>query len=276
MQGIILLVILLVCIGLRFYCSFRDKGEISEIECSRVQLLGDEELQSDCLYSNQTSAGMLALAVDGIGRQGIGKVCARIAVKAISELYMSYSDIEKPEYFLSIAIERAHQEIKQFLNERYGGASIGCGIIKKNQLHYAVTGNVEIWLCRNQSLIPLTQGQTLDVLAKQSYENGRIDKETAIRACNEKRVYNYAGQETFQKIELCQLPIRLQERDLLLFLTKGVKETLTEKELLDCLSAKNESAIEKVSMISEYFARSNKRDRDNASVLLVQINRKKG
>lgn len=276
MLDMLLIILLILCIVFRFYYSFQDKGEVSEIECSRVQLNGEEEMQSDALYSNQTGAGMIALAVDGIGHKGIGQACAILAMQSIRDLFLSYSHIDKPAYFLSLALQNAHNRLTQFLDDRYGGASIGCGLIINNQLYYAVVGDVEVWLYRKESLIPLSIGQTLDVLAKNSYLSGKISREVAVRACNEKRVYNYAGQETFHNIELCQSPIRLEEKDLLLFCTKGIKETITENDLIHCLSKQYKSAYEKVSMIADAFSRSSQRDRDNGSVLLVQINRRKG
>lgn len=276
MLGVCCLILLMICIGVRFFYSIKNSGELSEIECSRVQMIGEEEVQSDTLYSNRIAGGTLLVAADGIGKQNIGKLCSSIAVKTIHEVFASYSMIDKPNYVITSAIRKAHECIKLFLDERYGGASIACGLIQMKEFYYAIVGDVEIWLYRNGSMIPITEGQTLDVLAKKSFENGTITREMAVKAAGEKRIYNFAGQEAFHKIELCQSPIRLQEKDLLLFFTKGVTEVLTEGEIRGCISDRNSSAHEKVQRIQELFINSEIKGKINASVLLTQINHWKG
>ncbi len=60
----------------------------------------------------------------------------------------------------------------------HGRCVYGCA----DRLHYAVAGDIKIALLRGDELIPLSRGQTLDVLAMQAYEEGRISRQDAVPA----------------------------------------------------------------------------------------------
>lgn len=271
------LIVFVISLIVRFYYSVKEEGELADIECSRMVLKGDREIQNTAAGSDRTGAGMAAVAADGIGRKGTGRACAILAVQIMLEQFAHCQASENISYFIQKAFREADRGIKKFLDDlKTGGASIGFGIIKEDLFYYAAAGDVEIWLFRNGDLIPLTKGQTLDVLAEDSYRRGRITRQAALMAMEEKRIYNFAGQETFHPIELCQTPIRLQERDILLFFTKGIHSAITEQEVKNCLQSKNTAAVQKTAALSQAFAKSRVTDKENGSMVLLQINRMEG
>lgn len=270
------LALFVISVTIRFYYSVKEEGEIADIECSRIVLKGDREIQNTAAGSDRTGTGMAAVIADGIGRKGTGRACAILAVQIMLEQFAHCQESEHISYFIQKAFREADRGIKKFLDLKTGGASIGFGIIKEDLCYYAAVGDVEIWLFRNGDLIPLTKGQTLDVLAEDSYRRGRITRQAALMAMEEKRIYNFAGQETFHPIELCQTPIRLQERDILLFFTKGIHRAVAEKEIKNCLQLKNTAAAQKAAAISRAFAKSRAADKENGSMVLLQINRMEG
>lgn len=52
---------------------------------------------------------------------------------------------------------------------------------------------------------------TLDVLAKQSFRTGRLTREDTLVLLENKRLYNYVGQDEFQNVEPMNCPIALQQ-----------------------------------------------------------------
>lgn len=49
-------------------------------------------------------------------------------------------------------------------------------------------------------MIPLSKGQTLDVLAAQAYEDGKISRQDTLWSMEEKKVWSYLGQDGFHEM----------------------------------------------------------------------------
>lgn len=94
---------------------------------------------------------------------------------------------------------------------------------------------VRISLKRGQELVPLSQGQTMDVLAAEAYENGAISRQEAVWSMDEKRVWNYLGMDGFREIELFGCPIELKPDDVVLITSKDIFEELSWREMEDIL-----------------------------------------
>ena len=118
-----------------------------------------------------------------------------------------------PLLIFKTAFYEANRRIQQTIGERRGGAAMGAVFMDARWLHYAVAGDIKIALLRGDELIPLSRGQTLDVLAMQAYEEGRISRQDAVLCMDEKRIWNYLGQDGFHEIELCDLPVQLKRGD---------------------------------------------------------------
>jgi NMD protein affecting ribosome stability and mRNA decay len=68
-------------------------------------------------------------------------------------------------------------------------------VIKDNYLHYAVVGNIKIAVFRKGDLVPVSAGHTIDMLVENKFVEGTITKEEALKRLEDKRVYNYLGQD---------------------------------------------------------------------------------
>jgi len=85
----------------------------------------------------------------------------------------------------------------------------------------------------------------------------------------EKRIYNYLGRDGFKEIQFYDKPIRLQEEDVVAIFSNGMHESVTWKEMEDCLSQKKRCrrmAFDLVELVNQ-----KKGDKDNASVVLIKV-----
>lgn len=234
-----------------------------------AQTTGSRQVQSDIAQTWTNGAGTMAVLADGIGRANTGAVCAQIAVDTILDRFEPYNELNDPVYFFKSAFGEANRRIQRTAGERRGGASIGAAFLSRSYLYYAVAGDVRIAILRGQEIIPLSKGQTIDVLAAQAYEDGKISKQDTLWSMEEKRVWNYLGQDGFHEIEICDQPILLKQGDKVLLMSKGIFEELSWSETEDILidTASSQELAERIASAVE---EKNNPQRDNGSVILMQ------
>ena len=148
-------------------------------------------------------------------------------------------------------------------------AAVSAVMIQGGFLFYGIVGNVKIAVFRNEELIPLGTGHTVDVLAQDKYLEGVLTREDALSMLQEKRIYNYLGRDGFKEIRFYDKPVRLQEGDVVAIFSNGMQESVTWKEMEDCLARKKSCkrmAFDLVELVNQ-----KKGDKDNASVILIRV-----
>ena len=206
-------VLLIAAAAVRIALSARYEEQEETSGTGICQTNGRKEIQADIAMAFTNEAGTMAVLADGIGNENTGRLCAQLAADTVLDRYEPYHVLNHPAYFFKSTFAEANRRIQMTIGERRGGASLAAAFIDKTHLYYAVAGNVRIALKRGEELIPLSRGQTMDVLAAEAFENGSISRQEAIWCMDEKRVWNYLGMDGFREIELCGQPIRLKIND---------------------------------------------------------------
>ncbi|MEY8356570.1 protein serine/threonine phosphatase 2C family protein [Lachnospiraceae bacterium 54-53] len=210
-------------------------GQEAKGEEAVSQTTGNQELQADVAGIEKSRAGTLAVLADGIGKANTGKVCAGIAADTLLDGFQPYRVLHNPEYFFKTSFCEANRRIQKTIGERRGGACLGAVFVNGVTLHYGLAGDIRVALFRNQELIPVSRGQTLDVLALNAFEKGLLSRPETIWTMEDKQVWNYLGMDGFRQIEVCENPIRLKPGDVVLLITKGIFEALSWAEMEDIL-----------------------------------------
>lgn len=252
---------------------FRQKGRsCAEEKNSRIgiaQTTGKRQVQADVAQAWSNSAGTMAIIADGIGSANTGEVCAQVAADTILDRFEPYHELNDPDYFFKTAFFEANRRIQRTIGERRGGASVGAVFLDRSHLHYAVAGDIKIAILRGEEIIPLSKGQTIDVLAAEAYEDGKLSRQDAVWSMEEKRIWNYLGQDGFHEIEICEQPVLLKPGDKVLLASKGIFEVLSWREMEDILidTSSPQELADRVVMAAEQKDNSQK---DNGSVILIQ------
>ena len=235
----------------------------------RAMTIGSREIQADYLGSILGAAGTLLVLADGIG-SGLGsKLAARTAVDTALELYKDYRTFDKPEYYFRRVFNTANHRILSLMGERQGETAAAAALIQSNRLYYALAGNVRIAVYRRGDLIPVSEGQTLNVYARHCYEEGRISKDLAVSLLNQERIYNLLGQEIFDEVESNRQPVDLAYGDIVVLMTDGVFHALTWRHLESTLQIGG-NPKEIAHRIIEDVRQATLSDGDNASVLVYR------
>ncbi len=255
----------------RCLCGWGNKpcGGVRNAKVGIAQTTGSRQLQADVAQAWMNGAGIMAVLADGIGSANTGAVCAQIAVDTILDRFEPYRELNDPVYFFKSAFWEADKRIRQTAGGRRGGASAGAAFLNRSHLYYAVAGDIRIAILRGEEIIPLSKGQTIDVLAAQAYEDGKISKQDTLWSMEEKRVWNYLGQDGFREIEICDQPVLLKNGDKVLLMSKGIFEELSWGETEDILmdTASPQELAER--MVDAVEQKSSSQG-DNGSVILIQ------
>lgn len=263
-------VLLIAAAAVRIALSARYEEQEETSGTGICQTNGRKEIQADIAMAFTNEAGTMAVLADGIGNENTGRLCAQLAADTVLDRYEPYHVLNHPAYFFKSTFAEANRRIQMIIGERRGGASLAAAFIDKTHLYYAVAGNVRIALKRGEELIPLSRGQTMDVLAAEAFENGSISRQEAIWCMDEKRVWNYLGMDGFREIELCGQPIRLKINDTVLLASKGIFEELSWGEMEDILLSGASVQEQAEAMVRMAEGKLNP-EMDNGSVLLLNI-----
>ena len=230
--------------------------------------LGTRDVQQDYFSIKKLDSATLMLLADGQGENG--DAAAKMAVDTFRDLFNDTNAINKPQYFFKRATNSANKKITNTLEERQGGTSLAAVIIDEAKFFYMLVGNSKIAVFRGGDLIPVSEGQTVDVLARHRYYEGKISKRETLSLLNEHRLYNILGTDEFQDIEIFDEPIALQENDFVIVMSEGIFNTLHWSEIEDALTLKKFDVQAAAHEIILRVNRSPHVEKANASILIYR------
>jgi len=241
-----------------------------QVSVAIAQTTGNREIQADQAQFLKNSAGIMAVLADGIGNKNTGRVCAQLAVDTVLDRFEPYHVLQNPEYFFKTSFYEANCRIQKTIGDRMGGASVGTIFLSHSSLYYALAGDIRIAVLRHGELIPLSKGQTMDVLAVDAWEKGKITRQDALWSMEEKRIWNYVGIDGFHAIEICEPPVQLKNGDLVFMASRGIFEELSWGEIEDILveGVSLQETAEKIVWTTEAKV---SQEKDNGSVVLIKV-----
>ena len=244
-------------------------AEISTVkyEIGAASTLGTRTIQQDYFGVKENQGVMLMLLADGTGADG--EVAAKLAIDTFRDLFEDSNATFKPQYFFRRAANAANKKIVNTLEERQGETSLAAVLLNGAQFFYSVVGNCRVAVFRNGDLIPVSEGQTVDVLARHSYNEGKISKQETLNLLNKHRRYNVLGQDSFEEIEIYSKPPELLPNDLIVIMSEGIFNTLRWVEIENILDKKS-SAQSTADEIIELVKNSPMVFKDNATVLICR------
>ncbi len=274
-ESVIAFLLLLLClllflrILLWFSGQKREPASVSGCVSGASKTIGDREVQEDVYGIKTVLEGTMAVLADGMGKRFGGKIAAGTAVEAFLQIFENGDAFYNPQYSFRRAFQGANREILNRLEEEQGCASVAAVMVKDRRLYYAAAGNVKVAVYRNQELVPVTSGHTIDVLARQKYEEGKLTRQEAAALLEQHRLYNFVGQDGFCDIEFFDKPISLYGGEYILLMSDGLYETARWKDMEDCLEGEGDCQ-QKAYQLIELVNRSEKEDKDNAAVVVLQ------
>lgn len=241
----------------------------NDYEIGSASILGSNDVQQDYFGVKKNNGVILMVLADGAGQYG--EVAAKLSVDTFKELFEDENAALQPQYFFKRAANAANKKILNTLEERQGESSVAAVMVKNSQLFYTLVGNSKIAVFRNGDLIPVSEGQTVDVLVRHAYTEGKISRQETLALLNEHRRYNVLGQDSFQDIEIFDKPLTLEENDAVVIMSEGIFNVLRWVDMEQILSQRNS-----IQTLANNFIQAVKRSpqvyKDNATVLICRKN----
>lgn len=267
---IAILAALILLLEMAKLCGGRNKDG-ARLDVGSCMTIGSREVQEDQLTSMQTDAGLMAVLADGAGKTYGGRIAARTAVDTFRDIFGDYNAFNNPQYYFRKAFQCANREILKALgDENRGSASAGCTLIRSGYLYYALVGNVKICVFREGTLVPISLGHTVAVMAEKNFKEGRISRQDTLALLENQRLYNYLGRDGFRDIEFFDAPIRLLKGDIVVLMSDGVYDLLGFREVEETLRERV-NCQEKALRIIEKVNCNASENKDNASVVLIGV-----
>lgn len=267
--AIILLTVIILILEVVKLCCREKKSNGCGFDVGSCMTIGSREVQEDRIATMTTDAGILAVLADGAGKTYGGRIAAKTAVDTFQDIFRDYNAFNNPQYYFRKAFQCANREIlKAVGDENRGTASVGCAMIRSGYLYYALVGNVKIGVFREETLVPVSSGHTVAVMAEQRFREGKLSRQDTLALLENQRLYNYLGKDDFKDIEFFDAPICLQEGDIVVLMSDGIYEPLGFKEVEEILKDGG-SCQEKALRIVEKINNHSDEDKDNASVILI-------
>lgn len=250
----------------------REKGS-QQPDVGSSMTIGSREVQEDQIASMSTDAGMMAVLADGAGKAYGGRIAARTAVDTFRDIFGDYNAFNNPQYYFRKAFQCANREILKVLgDENRGTASVGCALIRRGYLYYALVGNVKIAVFREGTLVPVSAGHTVAVMAEKRFREGKLSRQETLSLLENQRLYNYLGQDGFRDIEFFDAPVQLLKGDIVALMSDGIHEYLGFREVEEVLRERG-NCQEKALRIIEKVNKGAGDNKDNASVILIGVTR---
>ena len=231
-----------------------DKKKQGMYDIGKSMTIGGREVQEDQIGDMTTAAGVMAVLA---------------AVDTCIDIFSDYNAFHNPQYFFRKAFHRANKEILKVLgDDSRGSASVGCVIVRAGFLYYALVGNVKICVYREGNLVPVSSGHTVAMLAEQKFHEGTISREDALALLENKRLYNYLGQDGFKDIEVFDAPIRMKQDDIVVLMSDGIYDLIGIRQIEEVLAGSadcQQKAYDIIELVNQYP----KEEKDNASIVLL-------
>lgn len=273
MADVAIPVALFLCLIILFVLRRREKYRQgvpllhSTCELGAASTFGTRDDQQDYFGVKELEGALLILLADGIGQHG--DIAAKLTVDTFRNLFVNKAILDQPQYFFRRAANASNKIILNTLEERQGESSVAAVVIDKSQFFYMLVGNCRVAVFRNGDLIPVSEGQTIDVLARHRYEEGRISKQQTLELLDRQRRYNVIGQDSFEEIELFSKPLNLKKDDLVVVMSEGIFNTLRWKEIEEILDQSDSPQILAETVIKR-VDKSPMVDKANATILICR------
>lgn len=235
-----------------------------------AQTTGMREIQADTGSFSWYGDEMLLLVADGIGSGEKGRAAAQVAINTVTRQFEAAGAGQNPVYFFRSAFQAANASVLRHIPDATAGACLLAAVIKGGLLHYALAGNCVLSVFRNGHIYPISEGQTINTLAKKAFRQKKITREEALEVMRERRAYNFIGRDGFRELEQDGTPVRLRHGDLILLFSDGVEEALAPKELMDLLRGGG-SCEDKAVRLMRAIDHKRLKEQDNATAVIAKV-----
>lgn len=213
-------------------------GHSGEIRVGKMHHIGKRKTQQDSLGVTDVPGGMLAVVADGMGGLTDGdKVSQTIVMTMLQELSgAGVAGSESGRLFEAVSL--ANDVVNQMLGmqEQYvSGSTVVAVLAGKDSFEWVSVGDSRVCLYRGGRLIQLNREHNYESELLWQAVNGEISFVEAEENPKRKSLTSFIGMGKLKYIDGSIKPMEAAAGDLLLLMSDGVFNTLSEEEICGIL-----------------------------------------
>ena len=214
---------------------FLNADDSNVFSYGNAQLLGEREVQSNYFSVLTSGASFFAVVADGVIDKPHGSYAAVLTVETLKHEYLLGSFKQTtPENFFINTLTKINKKIDDHLYENYQNLKLTAVIIEGGFLYAATTMGTSLYLYRKRELINIADNK--HIIAKYNIQISRLN--TA-------------------------------QNDIILLLSSGAAESLTEKEIQWHLSRQNHP-YSKCQKLAEQIRQKRLKTQGNATIIIAE------
>jgi serine/threonine protein phosphatase PrpC len=244
----------------------------ASLEIANVHGIGKRSYQQDAFAVSPLSDvslcrrhGVLLVLADGMGGMTDGGKASAIVVDTLMHGFVEEELAADPSVTLASLLYRSGEKVQKLNNSGSTGIAV---IVRGDKLYFAACGDSRLALYRGGALITLNREQNYAALLDDRAARGEIPYEEAISDLQRSALTSYLG-SSHLKVDRALLPVTLSSGDIVLLMSDGIFNALSDAELGACLSRSLYDAAE---AIEECILSKNIEEQDNFTAILAKFN----
>ena len=242
------------------------------LEIAHAQIIGRREIIAEAFEWSVRQGQTLLVVSDGVGSGTRGRTAALVATDSIIRTFDLDGLRSNPALYFKQAFSNANEAVLRYVPDGTAGANVLCVLVSEGSLYYALVGNCRVTVFRNGEIVPVSEGQTLDVLARNAFNRNELCRKDALNVMRERRVYNYVGKDHFRDIEMQDVPVKVKPGDSIILMTDGVFDFCPSLDFERILRSRRNSK-QKATAIMDLLNEKEHPEQDNATVIIAKVNR---
>jgi serine/threonine protein phosphatase PrpC len=240
-----------------YYYTLSDKGSL-------------RESNEDYAENLKLDEGELFVVCDGMGGHKGGQTASTLATQAILDNFELYCEENNIQKCIEDAVHHANEEVYKLAkaNPELKGMGTTCviGFINNYQeFFYGHVGDSRVYIYRNIKLQRLTKDHSwVQFLA----DSGKINESEMENHPEKNRILRAVGSEEQVKVDVCIEPLKLQTDDIILICSDGLSGMISDKEISNLLSQKNEPEVAAKNLLKNALDAGGK---DNITITVIHI-----
>ena len=244
------------------------------VQIGKLHEQGAREYQQDCFATSPVEAigthGLLAVVADGMGGLEDGDLVSQTTVGAVLDGFMQLPGAPF-EPLLWTMLRQANSAVNRFLGPdklRKSGSTLVAGILREGKFQWISVGDSRIYLWRDGVLTQLSREHIFlnELALRYVNNNGTLDE--AYQHPRSDGLTSYLGQGELKHADIPTGPIEVFADDVLLMMSDGVYNALSQEELIRCLQG---SADQMAKTLGAAIAKKNHPKQDNYTAVVLKL-----
>lgn len=179
--------------------------------------------------------GYLAMLCDGVNFDE--DTPSYISKRIMDEFYSDDRQQTSIQDFFEAAIDKLDAEIVKFSNNGKAGTSLLACVIMGKELYIIGVGGARLYHIRGNGMKQLTSEHRYSIELEAKVSDGEIDAAEAANHPRRNELISYIGVGGIHYIDMNDMPIMLEENDMLFYCSDGLYNILDDSEMLAVINS---------------------------------------